>query len=96
MKELLILIAVYLLIINLDGFLLMRSDKKRAIMNKRRIPEASLMTVALLGGGPGVYWGMKTYRHKTLHAKFSIGVPLIIFFDTALLVVLLYFLAQSK
>lgn len=89
MSFLLWLLAAYLLFINLDGFLLMWSDKRRAQRGARRTPEATLFLVAVLGGGPGVYLGMKQFRHKTLHVKFTVGIPLIIFFEAALLIVLI-------
>ena len=32
----------------------------------------------LIGGSLGVMMGMRLFRHKTLHPKFSIGVPVIL------------------
>lgn len=49
----------------------MRADKRRAQRGKRRIPEATLFLVAVLGGSPGVMLGMKAFRHKTLHTSFT-------------------------
>ncbi len=68
----------YLLLINAAAFVLMLSDKQKARKNKWRIPESTLLTVAALGGSLGIYAGMYAFRHKTLHAKFSIGVPILI------------------
>ncbi len=72
------LILVYLLIINALGFVLMLADKYKARKNLWRIPEATLLTVAALGGSIGSLAGMYTVRHKTRHLKFTIGVPLIL------------------
>lgn len=83
MELLLKILAIYLLLINLDAFLLMRSDKRRAERGKRRIPEAALFLVAVLGGSPGVMLAMRRYRHKTLHTSFTVGMPLICFFECA-------------
>lgn len=80
----------YLAVINLDGFLLMGADKSRAKKEKRRIPEATLFLVAVLGGSLGVLLGMYTFRHKTLHTKFTVGIPLLLFFETVLTIVLYY------
>ena len=75
MKELLLL---YLLIINAVAFLLMLVDKYKARKNLWRIPEATLITSALLGGSIGALAGMYTVRHKTKHLKFTLGIPLIL------------------
>ena len=62
MKLLLILLGAYLLLINLDAFILMASDKSRARRGKRRIPEATLFLVAVLGGSLGIIAGMYAFR----------------------------------
>lgn len=72
------LILLYLLIINAAGFLLMLVDKQKAKNNLWRIPEATLMTIAATGGSIGSLIGMYTFRHKTRHAKFTVGIPLIL------------------
>ena len=68
----------YLLIINAIGFLIMLVDKLRARKNAWRIPEARLMLISTIGGSIGMLAGMYLFRHKTLHPKFTIGVPLIL------------------
>ena len=80
------LILLYLLIINAVGFLLMLVDKLKAKKNLWRIPEATLMTAAALGGSIGCLIGMYTVRHKTKHLKFTLGVPLILIAQIALAV----------
>lgn len=71
------------------AFLLMGLDKRRAQRHKRRIPEATLWTVALLGGGPGAYLGMVLFRHKTLHLNFAIGFTLLAVIQLALFLYIL-------
>lgn len=71
-------LLVYLLIINAVGFTLMLIDKYKAKKNRWRIPEATLMGVAALGGSIGSLIGMYTVRHKTKHIKFTIGIPVIL------------------
>lgn len=71
-------IMLYLVIVNAAGFLLMLADKYKAKKNLWRIPEATLMGTAAIGGSIGVLAGMYTIRHKTRHKKFTIGVPLIL------------------
>lgn len=78
----------YLAIINAFSFLLMLSDKHRAKKKLWRIPEKVLLGSALLGGSLGALLGMYTFRHKTRHRRFSVGLPLI-FIAQAILILLL-------
>lgn len=71
-------LAVYLLIVNLIGFAQMGIDKRRSIRHRWRIPEAQLFLVAVTGGSIGSLLGMYTFRHKTKHKTFVIGMPLIL------------------
>ena len=71
-------LLAYLLIINAAAFLLMLADKHRARNKLWRIPEATLMLFAILGGSVGILAGMYTVRHKTRKPKFYIGVPVIL------------------
>ena len=82
----------YLLIINAVGFLLMLVDKWKAKNKRWRIPEATLMGVAALGGSIGALAGMYTFRHKTLHKKFTLGIPAILAGQLALGALLIYIL----
>ena len=91
MTVLLALLGVHLLVINLDGLILMGVDKSRARRGKRRIPEATLFLVAAIGGSAGVLIGMYAFRHKTQHDSFTIGIPLILFFEAVLIVLAIYF-----
>ena len=68
----------YLLAINAIGFLSMVIDKWKAKKHRWRIPEATLMAIAALGGSLGSLAGMYTVRHKTKHLKFTLGIPLIL------------------
>ncbi len=72
------LILLYLLIINAIGFVLMLVDKHKARKNLWRIPEATLMSAAALGGSIGCLLGMYTVRHKTRHLTFTLVIPLIL------------------
>ena len=72
------MLILYFFTINALGFLLMLVDKHKARKNRWRIPEATLMGVAALGGCIGSLIGMYTARHKTKHPKFTVGIPLIL------------------
>ena len=81
-------IAIYLLVINLAGFVSMGLDKSKARRNKWRIPEATLFLFAVFGGSIGCLIGMRTFHHKTQKPKFYIGMPVILAVQA---VILLYF-----
>ncbi|MCQ2910876.1 MAG: DUF1294 domain-containing protein [Clostridia bacterium] len=65
----------YLIIINIYGFFMMFYDKKMAEKDKWRVEEKTLFTIAAIGGALGIFAGMYTFKHKTLHASFVVGVP---------------------
>ncbi len=68
----------YLLAINIAGFVAMHVDKQEARRGSgSRIPEKQLMRLCALGGSAGVWLGMRAFRHKTRHASFVYGVPLL-------------------
>lgn len=71
-------VLLYLIIINASGFFLMLADKQKARRGAWRIPEATLMWTAILGGSIGSLLGMYLFRHKTRHLKFILGIPLIL------------------
>ena len=83
-------ILLYLLIINAAGFLVMTADKLYAKKNMWRIPERTLLGVAVIGGSIGVWAGMYAVRHKTKHLKFVIGVPAILILQIGLTAYLLF------
>ena len=72
------LILLYLLIVNALGCLLMLADKRMAQKKLWRIPESTLLLTAAIGGSIGSLAGMYTFRHKTKHLKFTLGVPAIL------------------
>ena len=82
-------LLLYLLIINAAGFGFMLADKVKAVRGAWRIPEAVLLSIALFGGSLGAFLGMRLFRHKTLHLKFSLGLPLILSAHLLLLIYLL-------
>ena len=75
---------LYLLLIYAAAFLLMLVDKLKAKKNRWRIPERTLFGSALLGGSIGALLGMYTFRHKTKHLSFTLGMPAILIAQVAL------------
>ncbi|AKM10126.1 DUF1294 domain-containing protein [Croceicoccus naphthovorans] len=66
-----------LALLNLWTFLQFRRDKLFAIDGARRIPEADLLMLALLGGTAGAFAGRKVFRHKTRKEPFSTYLQII-------------------
>lgn len=84
--------AIYLIIVNAVAFLLMLSDKRKAKKKQWRIPEKVLFGSAIIGGSIGAILGMYTFRHKTKHTTFTVGMPIILALQIIALVV--YFLTK--
>lgn len=63
-------VLLYSLIINALTVLLMYVDKKKAQQHLRRIPEKTLLTCAILGGGLGMLIAMNKFHHKSRHKNF--------------------------
>ena len=78
MPDLSIVLGLYLVLINACSLALMCLDKLFAKKGRRRIPEATLLLSALLGGSAGAWLGMYLVRHKTRRPKFYLGVPAIL------------------
>ena len=83
-------VLIYLLLINLIGFFAMFLDKQKSKKGKWRIPEKTLFLFALLGGSVGTTLGMNTFRHKTKHWYFKLGMPLILGLQTAAAIYLVF------
>ena len=71
-------ISIIKVIINIVTFIIYGIDKYKAKKGKWRIPENSLIGLAIIGGSIGAYLGMRVWHHKTMHLKFKYGIPLII------------------
>lgn len=78
----------YLGLINIISFMVYGIDKLKAKQGKWRIPEATLLLLAIIGGSIGAWCGVKVWHHKTLHKKFRYGIPLIIAIQIAMVLYL--------
>ncbi len=77
------IILYYLLAVNLLTFISYGIDKWKARHNRWRIPEATILLLAALGGSIGALLAMRVFRHKTQHKKFRYGVPAILIVQMA-------------
>ena len=77
----------YLIFINLFAFCTYGIDKWKATKGAWRVPEKTLLILALIGGSAGAIAGMMCFRHKTRKAKFMITVPVIFVVEVILLII---------
>lgn len=75
------IILGYVFCINVIAFFVYGIDKHCAHYGKRRVSEAALIVLAVLGGSLGALMGMLLFRHKTLKRKFTITVPVLLVLD---------------
>ena len=85
MEDIIKYCIIYLIAINLISFLAMYIDKRKAKYGRWRIPEQTLLILALIGGSIGAIAGMYTFRHKTKKLRFSIGFPVILILQIILI-----------
>ena len=86
MSEIQKIIIIYLTCINVATFITYGIDKLKAKRSKWRIPEATLLGLAVIGGSIGALLGMKVWHHKTMHKKFQFGIPMIIILQISLII----------
>ena len=84
-------LAIYLIVINLVTAFVYFIDKQNAKKKLYRVSERTLITLALVGGSVGALLAMLLFRHKTKHLFFTLGVPLILFLQLALVWVLIFY-----
>ena len=82
------ILLIWVLAWTLIAFVLMGADKWKAKHNSWRVPEKTLFLTALLGGSVGALAGMYLFRHKTRHKRFTMGIPLVLILQLALLCLL--------
>lgn len=88
--DVLLITVIYLVCVNITGFISMGVDKAKAKKKAWRIPEATLFIIALIGGSIGSIIGMRVFRHKTRHWYFVVGMPLILVIQIGVIVALFY------
>ena len=74
---------VYLIAVNVITMILFGVDKWKAKHGRWRIPEATLIVFAVIGGSAGALLGMLVFHHKTRKRKFSVGIPVILILQIA-------------
>ena len=84
------ILFIYLEGVNLIALALMGLDKHRARVHRERIPEATLMGLAAMGGSIGIIGGMYLFRHKTRKPRFYIGAPVLLVMQVLFFLLVIY------
>ena len=86
-------IALYIfLLVSFISVILTVYDKIASkCMPHHRVPEATLLALAALGGSLSMYVTMQIIHHKTLHKKFMIGIPVILTIQLVAVILYYYF-----
>jgi len=84
--------VIYLAAISLLAIILTIHDKRAARKNKWRVRESTLLLIAALGGSVAMLLTMRIIRHKTKHAKFMVGIPVIIALQVTLAIAVWWWL----
>ena len=87
----LLIVLAALVLVNAFTVLRFWQDKVRAIRGERRIPEADLLGLAMIGGSPGAFAARQLFRHKTRKQPFSTQLMLIAVVQVGVLIGLFLF-----
>lgn len=80
---------IYFLAVSLVTAIITSIDKYKAKKDAYRISEATLFTLAAVGGALSEYLTMRLIRHKTLHKRFMLGLPVIIILQIVAIICLI-------
>ena len=90
------MLIYYLLAVNVLTFIVYGVDKGKARRGRWRVPEATLMGLAALGGSVGAWMAMQLFRHKTQKKKFRYGVPALFVLQVAAVALFLNMIHQVE
>jgi len=95
MKNYLVFIIIYYILLSFYAAALAVFDKSRALKRRRRIPESALLWIGALGGAGAMFLTMKLIHHKTRVKKFMVYLPLLTVVHFILFVILTFFAFQK-
>ena len=84
-ENVLFYIGIYLTVVSLWAAFLTLHDKRAARRGAWRVKERTLLLVSAIGGSIAMLMTMRMIRHKTKHAKFMVGIPVIIVVQTVVI-----------
>lgn len=86
------ILVIYLAAINIITLIAFAADKIAAIKHRSRIKIVTLLGLAFIGGSVGALIAMYAFHHKTKQDYFTVGVPLIMIMQVAVI----FFLMNGK
>jgi uncharacterized membrane protein YsdA (DUF1294 family) len=89
-------VVAYLAGVNLATFAMYAWDKRAARRGRRRLPERSLLTAALLGGSPAAFIAGRMLRHKTMKQSFRARFALVVVLQLAMIGLASYLLCGNR
>ena len=89
------IILILFMLVNLIAFILYGLDKRKAVKDRWRIPERTLLLAALFGGAAGSLIGMLLFHHKTRKVKFVLTVPVLLLLQLWLLMKIISWLGYT-
>lgn len=84
-------ILKYFLVVNIVSACVCFLDKYNAKNGGRRVSEKTLFFLSAVGGSVFMYITMRLIRHKTLHKRFMIGLPVMMFIQAFILIIFYIF-----
>ena len=93
-ERLWVLLLLYWCVISVVSAAAAVWDKHRAKAHQWRVPEATLLLLAALGGAAAMYLTMRRIRHKTRRKKFMVGLPAIFLLHLLLIAGLWWWLSR--
>lgn len=85
---------LYFVIVSLLTAIVTAADKYKAKKGSFRISEKTLFILAVLGGSLSEYVTMRLIRHKTLHKRFMIGLPVIMLIQLTVIILISVYLLK--
>jgi len=75
-------LVIWLVASNVAAFILWGLDKSRARRGGRRVPEATLHLMALVGATPASFLAMWVFHHKRLKTRFKVLYAIVLAVQT--------------
>jgi uncharacterized membrane protein YsdA (DUF1294 family) len=88
-------LAGYLVGVNVVTFAMYAWDKRAAVRGRRRIPERSLLAIALIGGSPAALVARRVLRHKTSKLSFRVSFALVVVIQLTAFGLAIYWFQRS-